>query len=519
MANKQADPLFKLIKTLTKPEKRNFRLYVNRVQDSEHIKFVQLFDVLDKQKKYDEQIIFEKLPKIKKTQLSNLKRHLTKQILVSLRLIQKNTDMQVREQIDFAHILYGKGLYLQSLKVLDRVKSIAKESHLDILHLEILEFEKLIESRHITRSIESRADELVLQADLRQQVVSTASQLSNLSLKLYGLYIKLGHIRDEKDFYLVDEFFNSNLPQLDPDNLTFFERVNLYQSYLWYHFIIQNFPFCYKYAQQLVDLFDENEAMKISNPDLYIRCMHNLMINLFYLNNHKKLLSTLHIFEQFIEINKKTFTQNTAVLAFQFINISKLNRHFMEGSCTEAIPLVKEIDKQLKLKEDFLDEHRVLVFYYKIACIYFVSGDNKKAIDYLNRVINLKLGSLREDIQCYSRILHLIAHYELKNYNLLKYLVKSVYRFLGKVEDLNPVQTEILKFLRLAINKNPRDLKTEFIQLKGRLEKSRGRQYESRSFLYLDIISWLQSKIENKSVQQVIQENFKKRRRKIKNGK
>ena len=33
----------------------------------------------------------------------------------------------------------------------------------------------------------------------------------------------------------------------------------------------------------------------------------------------------------------------------------------------------------------FLDKHRVLVFYYKIACLYFGSGDNEKAIDYLNR--------------------------------------------------------------------------------------------------------------------------------------
>ena len=32
--------------------------------------------------------------------------------------------------------------------------------------------------------------------------------------------------------------------------------------------------------------------------------------------------------------------------------------------------------------------------------------------------------------------------------------------------------------------------------------------HESRAFLYLDVISWLESKIENKSVDSVIREKF-----------
>jgi hypothetical protein len=59
-----------------------------------------------------------------------------------------------------------------------------------------------------------------------------------------------------------------------------------------------------------------------------------------------------------------------------------------------------------------------LVFYYKIASLYFGSGDNEKAIDYLNKIINEK-ADLRTDLQCYSRLLHLIAHYELGNFELL----------------------------------------------------------------------------------------------------
>ena len=51
---------------------------------------------------------------------------------------------------------------------------------------------------------------------------------------------------------------------------------------------------------------------------------------------------------------------------------------------------------------------------------------------------------LRTDLQCYARLLHLIAHYELGNYDLLEYLFKSVYRFMAKMENLSVVEEEIL---------------------------------------------------------------------------
>ena len=87
MPNRSVDALFLLIKTLKKSEKRNFKLYINRITASEELKIVQLFDALDKMDEYDEAVLFKKNKSIKKQQLSNLKAYLYKQILSSLRLI------------------------------------------------------------------------------------------------------------------------------------------------------------------------------------------------------------------------------------------------------------------------------------------------------------------------------------------------------------------------------------------------------------------------------------------------
>ena len=131
MPNRQTDSLFQLIKSLEKSEKRNFKLYVKRNSGGEDLKVVQLFDALDKMDMYDEEQLLKKNKGIQKKQLSNIKAHLYKQLLNSLRLIKNedNIDLLLHEQMDYARILYNKGLYLQSLKILDRMKDMAEANN------------------------------------------------------------------------------------------------------------------------------------------------------------------------------------------------------------------------------------------------------------------------------------------------------------------------------------------------------------------------------------------------------
>ena len=88
MPNRSADTLFQLIRSLEKSEKRNFKLFVKRNTPGGDLKFIQLFDALDGMKEYDEAALLKKNKSIRKQQLSNIKAHLYKQILASLRIIR-----------------------------------------------------------------------------------------------------------------------------------------------------------------------------------------------------------------------------------------------------------------------------------------------------------------------------------------------------------------------------------------------------------------------------------------------
>jgi len=509
MPNRSTDELFQLIRSLDKSEKRGFKLYLKRSAGSDDLKVIHLFDALDSMSEYDEELLLKKNKSIKKQQLSNMKAHLYRQVLSSLRQAKNegNIDILLNEQMAYARILYNKGLYMQSLKTLDRIKQQAKANNQLTFQMQAIIFEKKIEALHITRSLENRAEQLSHEADEVNTHLTLLSSLSNLSLQLYSWYIKLGHARDEKDVLAVKMFFDANLPPFNIQQMQFYEKMYLYQTYCWYGFILQDLLMYYRYTQKWVDLFEQEPFMKTVEPGQYIKAMHNLLSAHFDLNNYDKFEETLKQFEAFAASENADMNANTRIQTFVYLNIARINKHFLDGTFTQGLELVPLIEEKLEEYRLNLDRHRVMVFYYKIACLYFGSGNNEKAIVYLNKIINWKF-ELRTDLQCYARLLHLIAHFELGNYDILEYLIKSVYRFMAKMKNLSVVEEEIFKFIRKSFSLAPNKIIPAFKSLKEKLERYKGNPLETRSFMYLDITGWLESKIQHVPVEQVRRNRF-----------
>ncbi|MFZ9388371.1 MAG: hypothetical protein ACO25B_10845 [Chitinophagaceae bacterium] len=509
MPNRSPDSLFQLVKSLRKSEKRNFKLYVKRNTSADDLKIIQLFDALDRMQEYDEQQLLKRTKSIRKQQLSNIRAHLYRQILSSLRLIREegNIDIHLHELMDHARILFNKGLYLQSLKVLDRLKETASEYQQLTYLQQALFFEKKIEGLYITRSLQDRADRLSQESESVNEELSKVNRLSSLSLQLYSWYLSNGHARNQKDLRSVASFFEQNLPPGALHARGFYERLYLYQSYVWYAFIRQDYLQYYRYSQKWVELFASfPELLKVETA-AYIKGYHNRMSAEFNLLKADRLSRSIREFEHFVRLKQVADNENNRILAYQYLYTSRINLYFLQGQFSKGLRLVPFLERMLKEYGHYLDTHRVLVFYYKIASLYFGSGHHEKAIDYLNRIINRK-GDLRTDLQCYARLLHLIAHYELGNFDLLEYLIKSVYRYMARMENLSKVEEAMFTFLRRSFKIGAHALKPEFQKLLVRLREYEGNPLESRAFAYLDVISWLESKISGVHVQDVIREKF-----------
>jgi hypothetical protein len=506
-ANQQNDALFVLIKSLTKSEKRQFNLYVGRLDGNIDAKFFSLFKFLEKLKIYDEKIIIGS-GIVSKQQLSNLKAHLYKQILISLRLnpAHKNIRIQIREQLDFATVLYQKGLYKQSLKLLDKAKNLALDNEEKNSAYEIVELEKVIETQYITRSLSNRANQLSIQAKELSQLNVMASKLSNLSLQLYSHLLQNGYIKNNEELEFINNYFNSRLPKYDFKTFGFREKLWLYKAHLWYSFLIQDFLKSYKYARKWVSLFKENPKFIVTHPVFYLKGKNYLLESSFFVKKVSTFKEELQLFESEVAENKIPLNTNTDLLIFQYLYANKLHLHFLEGTFSEGEYLVEIIISKISEYRNRLDNHYVVMLYYKIACLFFGMGKNEECIIYLQKIIRSKNMGSAEDLQCFARVLNLIAHYECGlDYDFEKQFLDT-YKFLLKMENLQEVQKEFITSIRALSDVYPHEIKKEFKKIHTRLKKYENHPYEKRAFLYLDILSWLESKIDNKSIELIIKE-------------
>jgi len=299
------------------------------------------------------------------------------------------------------------------------------------------------------------------------------------------------------------------MAKLDESKFGFREKYWFYNANLWRSFLVQDFLASYKYAYKWVTLFYNNPNMIYQNPVFFLKGNHYFLESLYmlkYKSNFKKYLTLL---ENTIDDEKFPVNDNIASLSFLYVYNNKLNLHVLEGTFAESEHLIPEILDKMRLHSEHLDEHHEMLFYYKIASIYFGNEKYTECIQYLDKIIHNKNLTMREDLMCFARLLSLIAHYELgKDYYLENHL-KNTYKFLIKMNDLHEVQKEIIKFLRNLNNLYPADIKKEFIKMRLRFIELEKIPYEKRAFLYLDIISWLESKIENKKISDIIKEKAK----------
>ncbi len=512
MSKTASNHLFQLIKSMTTAEKRYFKIYFSKGNEQSDLKFIKLFQYIDAQDQYDESKILKKDKNLKPLQLSNLKAHLYDQILISLASYNSDNDVeiQIREQLNYTNILYNKSLYEQCWRSLQNGKQLAEKHDKILLMYELVEFEKKLLIKYMMFDIQKDASEIIAESERLIEAIKNTRSFQNLSLKLYALYLQIGFIRNSKDFEIANRFLYGSLPAFDENNLSFNEKMFLYQAFVGYYFFIQDPARANEYAQKLIDLFNENPHLIVPKIEYYIKALNNLISSLYRQFHYTEFVEATKLLDGIDQIEGLKLTYSQKLLKFKYVSIHKLNAFFMTGSFTEGLFLIPQIAGELHQFEQKLDTHNTMLFYYKFASMYFGAQEYNKAIIWLNKIINAKDLNIRSDIQGFSRILNLISHWELKNSDLVDYYIRSTYRFLKKKQDFHLYQKYMLSFLRKLNNSTPDTLIDAFRQLYNELKPLQGNPYEKRAFVYFDILSWLESKFKGIPTQQIIQEKSRK---------
>jgi hypothetical protein len=141
-----------------------------------------------------------------------------------------------------------------------------------------------------------------------------------------------------------------------------------------------------------------------------------------------------------------------------------------------------------------------LLLTYNKAYSYFGIGEFKLALQYLNVVLNDNEQNLRQDVYSFARLFNLILHYELENYDLLEYVIKSTNRYLSKQEKDYEIEGTCIKYIRkLAKSSNVADKMELLEDMKTEVGKLLEDHNERVVLEYFDLESWIDSKLKKVS--------------------
>ncbi|HEX8517165.1 MAG TPA: hypothetical protein VF868_13290 [Bacteroidia bacterium] len=501
------DDLNKLILSLSKSEKRYFKLFsTTHGGDKDYIK---LFEAVEKIGEYDE----EKIKKILKKEdflprLASVKNYLYNQLLKSLHsnYIGSTIDSQIKEMTEQAIILYEKRLFKQSIRILEKAKTLAKsnEQTLQLIELNLLEEKILIELLSLEKF------EKTLHASLNNElsllkIQENTAEYRHLYNKIILINKKIKEARTEEELRQFEEIIRNPLLKSFKNALSFDSKNYYYLIHLNYNHAKGENKLCLQIAEKQLDLLESYPRKIAEKPKMYMAALNNILLSQVHLHSYKNFDQTL---AKLRSIPLKT--ANLEVSRFVNSSIFEMVMYLDTGQFTKSIGVRESILQGLDKYHDKINVIEEITLLYNIFYSYFGTGEYSKALNIINRLLNEYQKELRYDIQSAVRILNLILHYELGNSRLLEYNAISAYRFLYKSKRLYKLENIVLNFIRKKMHHvyTERDEIEAFIELRKEFLELIDDPYEKKAFEYFDYISWFDSRIEKRPFEEIVKEKF-----------
>lgn len=505
MSLDQKNQLFRLINTMTKHEKGYFKKYCSFHTVGTVNNYVLLFDAISEQEVYDERKIKQLLSKtIAVRNFREVKNYLFEMILKSLSAYHASTTtkLQLKKSIHSVEILYNKGLYDICKKMLDKVESKALQFNEYEILLEVSEWRsKIMYVNRFERVDESDVNKIhENEVNLLKKINKTCRyrHLHLLSAFKKGKNVYLRNKADIKKTYL--SIIKDPLILNEWEAETTLEKNCLFTILGAYHFIDGNFELSLDYYSKQLSILEADSKINETKLSGYLSALHNVTVLSMRLNKYDNANKLINKMEQI-----KTKTPNFEIQKTILINTTKLTLFIHSAQFEKAEEYIPIINTTIKRFERKISTAQLYSFNYNIAVVYLVLNHYKKATSYLNQIINNPLPNVGNDIQSFARILNLIIHYEMKNWEYLNSVIPSTYRFLHKQKRLFEFENIVISFIKALKNiVNITETTRLFQSFYNEISTLKEDSYEKRVFDYFDFLSWAESKIQNRPMIEVL---------------
>ncbi|MFK7807899.1 MAG: hypothetical protein AB8F74_08895 [Saprospiraceae bacterium] len=499
MSNKASDSLFRLIKSLSKPEKRYFKVFSSRHVIGEKNNYQILFDAIDKQEEYDEEKILKKFKnEAFINRFSIAKSRLYASVLRSLDSYHSNSSLeaQLKRQMHHAEILYNKSLYDQSLKVLKSIKKVALKYEKATTLIEIGKWEKRIMEKDNYEGISKKDLEKAVETDknLTQKIQIYNNLWHAKSLVFKNLYSK-GKIRSKEELKrfkkIIDDLTIKNKePNMYGENLYLYNHI-----YSAYYFGVGDYKKSYDFLVDNIKLIEDKPHLFKEEPNIYLSVLTNAIHIASNLGKKEEAFDYLTRLKKMPEKLELDMNEDREMRLFSIVKSAELNLFNEAGEFEKGIALIPEIEEGLVKYDKKLSSVRKAFFYFSIANLHFAQENFNEALKWINQLLNYIDIAETRNIHCMAQLFNLVIHVELDNKSLLPYTLRSTERYLETRHKVYKVETIFLQFVKDLLKKR-QDLTEEelFSQLEKEMLPLKEDPFEVRAFEYFDFHQWALSK-------------------------
>lgn len=484
--------LHELIQSMSKAEKRHFKLYVQSgVGKGQSPKYLSLFDLLNQQKYYDEKKV------AKKGYTYDDKNILNEKILEALHVFHavKSVDSELSILLHQCSILYQKSLWNELRKRLKKARKLAKKYERFLYLLEIIRWEKIIADRmgeYDTYLL------LIEEQTVVREKMNEEMSYTELVDRIIIILIKDGSLTKPKNRLQIEQLANESLAKKNPVASSVLSQISYHRVKFRYYFHIkENKEKAYFHIMQIVELFDKYNFIMTYEGMIAV-----YLIALFW---QKELSNTPEQALDFTQIidNLPLQSPHTIYAAYTFglsDCMRSLNR--MAGEL-----IIKKIETENYISQIKLLQQ--LPLFYNVITFYGIFGEWKKAQIWLNKILSIKRPAVRRDIQISVRFWLLMISYE-RELNELDKHIQSVQKYLKRANHQSDIQQPILQAFN-NLDKATRETERKEIWeklyniLDGQSDDSITKNIPIRQLKL-----WCESKIKHTTIAEVIRTKLKK---------
>jgi len=497
--------LFDLIKSMSKGEKMFFKKFSRLHVIGKGNDYLLLFDAIEKQKQYDEKKLIEQLKNHNFIRhFAVMKNYLYSRLMDALEIYYRNMSIhaKVRRGIHRAELLQKKGLYEQSSKALKKIKQTAGSAE---LFPALMEIQTLWEPRIYVEEYDLSKLEGIHNDITRYSLLLRDIAINHQTgFKVVNLYYKFQQSRDKKHLKEAEKFITNPYFKEASKTKTFTGRNSACEAKFFYYYAKGNLNTACKHAETAMKLYESNPEQIKNKPKGYITWLNNLFaINM----EQKKYIQANLNLEKLnaMDYPIKTFSERARF----FYLTSSCTLHYLccTGKTSELQKKLPAILLDMKEYNNELNDAEKIELQNNIVISYYCMGNLKKCISGLNILRNEFDLSVLPEVQDFVSFFYIIVHYDAGNTEMLPHLILSYHRYLDKKKERGKAEIMILNLLRI-ISKidSEKKLKDELPKFEYQIKRLQQNMLNRYAFKFFDLLSWLESKIENKPFAMVVRE-------------